>query len=119
MSQGSAVRGAPPVVIPVTIADGAQESDVVGVPGVIVGVEIPATAEGTAYYFQASSAPDGTFARVQDSGGTDVSITATTATAQYVVMNPADTAGIVWCKLEAGTAQTGASTFNLIVRPLT
>ena len=118
MSQGAAVRGAPPVVIPVTIDGGATESGVVGLPGVVVGVEIPAAAEGTAYYFQASSAPDGTFARAKDSAGTDLSITATTATAQYVSLNPADTAGLVWVKLEAGTAQTGASTFNLIVRPL-
>ena len=117
MVSGQYVRGASPLVVDVVIADGQTVSAATTIPGIIVGLEIPASAEGTAYYLRASSAIDGTYARVTDTAGSDVTITAASATAQYVAIEPSVTAGIVHVQLEAGTAQTGDSTFRLIVRP--
>lgn len=111
----------PPVVAydkQATIASGQTVSGAVDLEGcALVGAFLPATLDGTALTFLACDTAGGTYLPVHDADGDEV--TATVAASRYLILDPADFAGVRYLKLEMGTAQsTTDTTITLAVRPV-
>lgn len=79
----------------------------------VVGLQVPSAITSTALTFQASS-DGGTYAAVTKVDGTAYSVTV--AASKYIVIPPADLAGIRFLKVIAGTTETAARTIILTVR---
>ena len=104
-----------------SIASGASLSAVVPLGGtVLTAIVMPAVWTTANLTFQAS-ADNSAFNDVYTDAGVEYSVTA--AGARYIVIDPADFAGIDYLKIRSGTTgtavnQTAARTLTLMVRPL-
>lgn len=106
-----------------TIADTESLSGAKSITAPIVGIETPASLEGTVLTFQACDTVDGTYANVYDAIGTEVQVTISSS--RYVALLPSD---FIWAKgkylkVRTGTAgspsvQTGANTVTVDVGDL-
>jgi len=102
----------------VTIANGQTVSDALDLSRAgfsLVGIVTPAALTGATFTFQASA--DGvTYNAVYDKTGALVSVTV--AASRYVVLAPADFAGIAYLKVVSGSTEGGARTIGLVARPV-
>ena len=102
--------------VDVTIANGATVSSAATLYGSrLVGIITPSALTGVAFTFQAS-ADGSTFTAVYDTNG--AAISATVSTDQWVVLDPADFAGIPYLKVVSGAAEGAGRTISLVVRPV-
>lgn len=106
-------RSGPVEFISVAIAGTATTSAAFEIPGRLVAAEFPATHDGTSYALHGSSAIDGTFVAVKDTGGTSLTFTTVDETAAYFLIEPAKYIGLRYAKIVAGTSQTGSVTIKL------
>jgi len=93
-------------VIPVTIASGASLSGDVNVNDLrIVGIEMPAGWTAASITF-AALIGDGTYGKVQDAGGTEVTITAPAAGTYIAIADTVALIGLGRIKVRSGVAAT-------------
>ena len=96
----------PAVTVNATIANGASLSGAVLVgESLMAGIVLPAAWTSANLTMQAATQDDPTnYVNLYDKDGVEVAITA--AASRYVVLNPADFAGIWSIKLRSGTSGT-------------
>jgi hypothetical protein len=111
--------GPPPVVrndATAAIASGQTVSGAIDLKGLsLVGVHLPASFTGTTLTFQAAETLAGSFGAVYKDGA-DLSVAV--AAGKYVVLNPADFAGVRFLKVVSGSAEGAARTLTLAIRPV-
>lgn len=106
----------------VTIANNASLSGAMSLgEGGIVGIYMPADWTAASLTFAAALSEDGTFNPVYDQDGTELTVAADAD--RYIVLNPADFAGIRFMKIRSGTSgsavtQGGARVLEVITRPI-
>lgn len=106
----------------VVIANGASLSAAVDLSGVvIVRIVTPAAMTGVALTFAGSDVTAGTYTNVYDRFGSEYSVVS--AASRRIVVPPADLLGNCWLKVRSGTAaaptaEGGARTITLLVRPV-
>jgi hypothetical protein len=99
----------------VTIANGQTTSGAIKIFGTtLCGVVVPASFTGTTLQFQGSH--DGTNFNTLYKDGADLSVTVTSS--KFVVLQPADFAGVNYLKLVSGSAQTGDKVLYLACRAI-
>lgn len=102
----------------VTIANNGTVSDALSLGSVghtVVGLITPGTLTGTAFTFQASA--DGTtYVAVYDKTGAAYSVTVSTS--RYILLPPADFAGIQYLKVVSGSTETGERVITVVTRPV-
>ena len=102
--------------VEVTIASSGTVSTAANLLGMrLVGIVTPAALTGTALTFQ-GSADGSTYTALYDTAGDAVG--ATVAADRWVVLDPADFAGIPYIKAVSGSAEAAERTITLIVRPV-
>lgn len=103
-----------------TIANGETTSEEVDLKGAqLSGLIVPAEFNGTTITFQAASESGGTFYTIQNGAAEAAAYTITTTASRFVpIDNLAIFAGVRHLKVVCGTAQTGATTIQLITRPV-
>jgi len=102
--------------INVTITDAENTTPTNGVDLLgmtLVGIICPSTFDGTTITFTACDTQDGTYLPVYDKTGAQYSIT--TAASRYVILPPADFAGIRFIKPVTGTNQDTTDTVLIFV----
>lgn len=104
-------------VIPASIASGTTTSAAINIAGAtLVGIHLPATLTGTSLSFQAASSEGGTYQPVTGSSGGTYSLTVSGG--KFVLLNPADFAGIAHLKLVSNASEAADRNFELVVRPV-
>jgi len=100
---GQSIQG-----IPVNIANGATESDVIPLNGMgLCGIVLPAAFTSTALTFEACDTASGTYVPVKSTtSGSAISYTVAQGT--YAAIDPKDFVGIQFLKIKAGTAEGAA-----------
>ncbi len=100
----------------ITITSGEQVSDQALdlKEGAVVGILLPATITSTALTFLGCDTPDGTFLDVYTRDGSPYSVTV--AASHYIVIPPADLAGIRYIKVKMGSAEGGDRVIRVIER---
>jgi hypothetical protein len=100
----------------VTIAESGTVSTAADLVGArLVAIITPGTLTGTAMTFQ-GSVDNSTFVAVHNDLG--AAISATVAASRYIVLDPADFAGIRYIKVVSGSAEAAARTITLVARPV-
>jgi len=89
----------------------------IGENKVIVGLVTPASADSTAMTFTVSDTFGGTYVPLAAIDGVAVSATITT-TATRLHLSPTTFAGVRYIKLVAGSTETPAKTYQLVVRDI-
>lgn len=82
--------------------------------GAVVAFQMPAALTSTAMTLLACDTPDGTFLDVYTRDATPYSITV--AASRYIVIPPADLAGIGYLKIKMGSAEGADRTIKCLVR---
>jgi hypothetical protein len=100
----------------VAIANGLTTSGALDLAdNTLLGIMMPAAFTGTTLTFTASA--DGvTYAALYDSTGAAVSVTVSTS--RYIYIDPVIFAGVRYVKIVSGSAESGARTLALVVRPV-
>ena len=85
-----------------------------------IGIAMPAAWDAANLTFQVSHDGGTTFNNLYDKDGTEYTVTASTS--RYIILPPADFAGITHFKIRSGTAatpvtQTAARSIPVLVRP--
>lgn len=84
----------------------------------LAGVILPSTFDGTAFTLQVSDTLDGTYVDAIDNGGNAIGATSIAAS-RFVSLNTADTQGMRFIKIKAGSTQTTTDTIiKLVTRSL-
>lgn len=95
----------------VTIANGATVSDAIDLQGhTVCGIIMPSAFTGASLAPSACQTVNGTYVPMYKDGST---ISLTVSASKYVILQPADYAGIAYLKLTSGSAE--AATRSLIV----
>lgn len=101
-----------------TIASGQTTSDAVNLASIghaLVGLVTPATLTGTAFTFSVSQ--DGTtYNTLYDKNGSSYSVTV--AASRYILLPPADFAGIGYLKIVSGSTEGGTRSIVVVTRPV-
>lgn len=101
----------------VVIANGGTTSGEIDLSSIdIVGFYLPAAFTGTAITFTAAYESGGTFIAVKDGAGN--SISKTVAQGQYIKLDPADFAGVLYLKLVSGSAEAAERTVRVALREM-
>ena len=100
-----------------TIANGATTSGAIDLGGcTLAGIQLPAAFTGTSLKFQAATTLGGTYQTLIDGLGNDVS--KTVAQGKFLRLSPGEFAGVQFLKIVSGSAEGGARTLELAVRPV-
>ena len=98
----------------VTIANGQTTSNAIDLGELaVVGIQTPSALTGTSFTFQASS-DNVTFCAVTKVDGT--TYTMTVAASKYIVVPPADLAGVRYLKIVSGATEGQADTIIVVTR---
>ena len=117
MSSLVSVIGTKPEYKLATIANGATESSEINLNGkTVCGLIMPSAFTGTTMTFKGARTVGGTFVTLKDTSGTDKSITV--GTSRYIILDPADFAGIENLKLVSGSAEGAARDVYVATRIL-
>ena len=99
------------------IANGQTTSGAVDLAGTsLVGIQMPATFSGATITFQVATSLGGTYQTMIDGSGTTV--TRTVSQGKYVMLSPADFAGIQFLKIVSSASEGAQRTLELVCRPI-
>lgn len=102
------------VNVTITDAENTTPTDGIDLIGMtLVGIICPSTFDGTTITFTACDTQGGTYLPVYDKSGN--AYTVTTAASRYVILSPADFAGIRFIKPVTGTNQDTTDTVLIFV----
>lgn len=89
-----------------------------GVPMTLCGLFTPGAMTGTAISFHACPTLGGTYVDVSNGAGVDLSVTIQTGEAEYIILDPANFAGIRYLQLVSNDTEASARTITLAMRAL-
>lgn len=82
----------------------------------LVGLQLPASLDATSLSFTVATAIDGTYQTLIESSGSALS--ATVSAGKYLIVDPADFAGIRYMKIVSNATESAARTIECITRPV-
>lgn len=104
-------------IVSAVISSGQNASAAVDLVGTtLVGIQLPATFTGTSLTFQMATSAGGTYQTMIDGSGT--TLTKTIVQGRYLLLDPAEFAGVQFLKVLSGATEGAARTLELVTRPV-
>jgi len=114
-----AVNEIPPMIstLTVNIANGQTTSTAIDLSGAsLVGIQMPAAFTGTSISFQVATSVGGTYQTMIDASGSTIS--KTISASKYLVIDPAEFAGVQFFKIVSGSSEGASRDLTLVARPV-